>query len=119
MNFEQVLKLIEAGFTAEEIREMVTGNNSDPETKKDEGKPESEPGKPESEPGKPESEPGKPAGDPDLTRVLKGLQQSINNLDARIRASNMHDEIDDPGVETVDDYLAEIINPTFKDERKK
>ena len=112
MNFEQVLKLIEAGFTAEEIREMVTGNNSDPETKKDEGKPESEP-------GKPESEPGKPAGDPDLTRVLKGLQQSINNLDARIRASNMHDEIDDPGVETVDDYLAEIINPTFKDERKK
>ena len=119
MNFEQIMKLLEAGFTVDEIREMMTGN--DPETKRENGDPEPEGGNVDPEPGKSDRdpEPNKHVTDPDLMRVLKELQQSINNLDARIKASNIHDEIDDPGAETVDDYLAEIINPTFKEERKK
>ena len=104
MNFEHTLKLIEAGFTADEIRKMMAGNDPEPSA---------------ADPEPPAADQETSKMDPELTRVLKGLQQSINNLDARLRASNMHDEIDDPGADTVDDYLAEIINPTFKEDPPK
>ena len=86
MNVEQIIKMIDAGYTKEEIEKMTQ-----PEPKQ-EPKPEPEPKK--------EPEP-KPADDP----VLKELQ----DLKKAVYAMNIMQSSQPPKSESVDDILAKAL----------
>ena len=94
MNVEQIIKMIDAGYTKEEIEKMT---QPEPEPKQEpEPKPEPEP-KTEQEPKK---EP-KPADDP----VLKELQ----DLKKAVYAMNIMQSSQPPKSESVDDILAKAL----------
>ena len=94
MNVEQIIKMIDAGYTKEEIEKMT----------KQEPKPEPEPKtEPEPEP-KPKPEPKtepKKADDP----VLKELQ----DLKKAVYAMNIMQSSQPPKAENVDDILAKAL----------
>ena len=88
MNVEQIIKMIDAGYTKEEIEKMT----------QPEPKPEPKP-EPEPEP-KPEAKP-EPAVDP----VLKELQ----DLKKAVYAMNIMQSSQPPKSESVDDILAKAL----------
>lgn len=92
MNVEQIIKMIDAGYTKEEIEKMT---QPEPEPKQ-EPKPEPEP---KTEP-EPKQEP-KPADDP----VLKELQ----DLKKAVYAMNIMQSSQPPKSESVDDILAKAL----------
>lgn len=92
MNIEQIIKMIDAGYTKEEIEKMT---QPEPEPKT-EPEPKQEP-KPEPEP---KTEP-KPADDP----VLKELQ----DLKKAVYAMNIMQSSQPPKSENVDDILAKAL----------
>lgn len=96
MNVEQIIKMIDAGYTKEEIEKMT---QPEPEPKQ-EPKPEPEPKtEPKQEP-EPKPEP-KPADDP----VLKELQ----DLKKAVYAMNIMQSSQPPKPESVDDILAKAL----------
>ncbi len=90
MNIEQIIKMIDAGYTKEEIEKMT---QPEPEPKQ-EPKPEPEPKT------EPKTEP-KPADDP----VLKELQ----DLKKAVYAMNIMQSSQPPKSESVDDILAKAL----------
>lgn len=96
MNVEQIIKMIDAGYTKEEIEKMT---QPEPEPKQ-EPEPKPEP-KTEPEPKQePKTEP-KPADDP----VLKELQ----DLKKAVYAMNIMQSSQPPKSENVDDILAKAL----------
>lgn len=109
MNFSEVKQLLDAGFTAEEIRQMI------PPT--DEHRPE-EAVTPEEELQSEQQEQPEPqpAAAPELDEKLTGLNNTINQLIKTIQASNLQNNFRDstPEVELekqVDDIMKSIIRP--------
>ena len=96
MNVEQIIKMIDAGYTKEEIEKM-TQPEPEPEPKQ-EPNPEPNPD-PNPEP-KPEAKP-EPAVDP----VLKELQ----DLKKAVYAMNIMQNVNPPKSESVDDILAKAL----------
>ena len=92
MNVEQIIKMIDAGYTKEEIEKMT---QPEPKTEP-EAKPEP---KPEAKP-EPKTEP-KPADDP----VLKELQ----DLKKAVYAMNIMQSSQPPKSASVDDILAKAL----------
>ena len=117
MDLTQVTKLIEAGFTAQEIREMMQGTQQDPQP---EPQPEPEP-KPEPE-TKPEPEP-QPDPHPDQTEQrLTNIENNISSLLKAIQESNVRKDTLLGGntksmQELTNDAMNALINPT-KEEHK-
>lgn len=107
MNFSEVKQLLDAGFTADEIRLMNTMNDEPvPVT---DGTPE------EPQPEEPQPE-QTPAAAPELDEKLTGLSNTINQLIKTIQASNLQNNFRDsaPEVELekqVDDIMKSIIRP--------
>ena len=102
MNVEQIIKLIDAGYTKDEIEKMTEPEpKPEPELEaKTEPKQEPEP-KPEPKPeAEPKTEP-KPADDP----VLKELQ----DLKKAVYAMNIMQSSHPPKAESVDDILAKAL----------
>lgn len=113
MDLTQVTKLLDAGFTAAEIREMMQGTQPEPQP---ETKPETET-KPEPEPQpEPETKPEpKPQPDPTEQR-LTSIETSISSLLKAIQESNLRNDTQ-PGAgtksmqELTDAAMAALINP--------
>ena len=109
MNFSEVKQLLDAGFTADEIRQMsAPAAEPVPET---DGTPEEK--QPEE---KPAAAPEQPAAAPELDEKLTGLNNTINQLIKTIQASNLQNNFRDstPEVELekqVDDIMKSIIRP--------
>ena len=106
MNFEDVKSMLDAGFTADEIRGMMTQAAepaADPEPKAD-PEPSVDP-EPVEEPKADET-----------ARLLEKLAQSISTLQQTITANAARTtETKGPAAaETAEDILAKIINPTYK-----
>lgn len=108
MNFSEVKQLLDAGFTADEIRQMLPQSVDEPgpETA---GTPE------EQQPEEQQSE-QTPAAAPELDEKLSGLNDTINKLIKTIQASNLQNNFRDstPEVELekqVDDIMKSIIRP--------
>ena len=104
MNVEQIIKMIDAGYTKEEIEKMTQPEpNPEPEPKTEpnpEPEPKTEPN-PEPEPKtEPKTEP-KPADDP----VLKELQ----DLKKAVYAMNIMQSSQPPKSASVDDILAKAL----------
>lgn len=99
MKMEEVDRLLDAGFTADEIRGMLSGE-PDPE--------------PEVVP-----EPAEPHADPEFHRSLEALTQTIADLKQTIVANSARmTEIPAPKELTAKDALAAIINPRTNEEVK-
>ena len=100
MNVEQIIKMIDAGYTKEEIEKMTQPEPEPKQEPKQEPKPEPEPKtEPQPEP-KPEAKP-EPAVDP----VLKELQ----DLKKAVYAMNIMQSSQPPKAENVDDILAKAL----------
>lgn len=110
MNFSEVKQLLDAGFTADEIRQM-TAPAAEPVPETD-GTPDEQ--QPEQTPAAaPEQT---PAAAPELDEKLTGLNNTINQLIKTIQASNLQNNFRDstPEVELekqVDDIMKSIIRP--------
>ena len=98
MNVEQIIKMLDAGYTKEEIEKMT---QPEPEPKQ-EPKPEPNP-EPKPEP-KPEPNP-EPKPEPALDPVLKELQ----DLKKAVYAMNIMQSSQPPKAENVDDILAKAL----------
>lgn len=101
MNANEVLKLIDAGFTAEEIRAMGPGQETDQEPAPE--APEAPESAPEEETA-PESAPEQKKPDPQMDAIIKRIDTltgSITTLLNRSTGARTPDEKD-----TVDDILA-------------
>lgn len=108
MTFEQLMKLLDAGFTKAEI--MALNGTQEPAPQPE---PEPEPAPaPQPEP-EPEPEPA-PAPQNDQAAILAKLEE----LNQTIIRSNINNSRQ-PETESVDDILATIIRPTFKNKEEK
>lgn len=109
MNTENVLALINAGFTADEVRRMM----ADPAEPEAPAEPAPSPD-PEPEPA---SEPA-PAQDPvQLLQTIEALRQQIEDLRSTFSAAAVRqDNFGGSEKESVGDVLAAIINPKTKKE---
>lgn len=107
MNFSEVKQLLDAGFTADEIRQMsAPAAEPVPETDGTQDEPQPEEQQPEQT----------PAAAPELDEKLTGLNNTINQLIKTIQASNLQNNFRDstPEVELekqVDDIMKSIIRP--------
>ncbi len=113
MELAQVTKLLDAGFTAAEIREMMQGTQPEPQPEP-ETKPDPQP-EPET---KPEPEP-----QPDQTEQrLTNIENNISSLLKAIQESNVRKDTQLGGntksmQELTNDAMNALINPT-KEEHK-
>lgn len=111
MIFSEVKQLLDAGFTADEIRQMIApADEPVPET---DGTPEEQQTVEQQPEQKPESQ---PAAAPELDEKLSGLNETINKLIKTIQVSNLQNTFRDstPEVELekqVDDIMKSIIRP--------
>ena len=116
MNKEEILKLVNAGYTKAEIEAMSSDQKPGepkPEEKPEEPKPEEKPEKP-----KPEEKPEvKPAETVSFTpEVMKEFTGAINGLSDMIKKSNMINDGYEPktALEKGEEVLASLINPPAK-----
>lgn len=98
MTTNELLELVRAGFTKDEIAQLAKAETKPPEKKEPE---------PEKKP-----EQGEQKTDP----VTTSLEQKFDKLMEKLEASNFMNA-NQPKEETVDDIIASIINPpTFNNE---
>lgn len=107
MKVEEVLKLVDAGFTKEEIIQIASGGGADP--KPEEKKPEvKEDPKPEEK--KPEE---------DFTNALNDILSSFRSLAEDIKKSNIaNSRMPDEEQTSAEQILASIIAPPAKERGK-
>lgn len=100
MNIETILKLVDAGFSKEEITAMTQPAQAQEEPKQDE---------PKAEPAKEEPIQEEPAQD----RRYEELLSAMNRLTGAIQAGNIlnsnNKEVKEPSAE---DILAEVLSPS-------
>ena len=100
MNIESILKLVEAGFSKEEITAMTQTAQAQEEPKQDE---------PKTEPVKEEPVKEEPAKD----KRYEELLSAMNRLTGAIQAGNIlnsnNKEVKEPSAE---DILAEVLSPS-------
>ena len=126
MNIDDVLKLVNAGYTREEIDKMKHASGQNPGS--DSGQnPGNDPGQnPGNDPGQnPGNDPDQNSGnDPELSQLRQELTQTqtaLNNLVKQMQANNLKTAsvnilpADDLEKKT-DAALAELIRPTIKKE---
>ena len=109
LNTETVLKLIEKGFTHDEIMAMETPQNDPP---KEEPKPEPKPEPPKEDP-KPEPKPEPPKEEPKQDVTGQQILEAILALGKQVQLGQLQGgrlpELKDI---TADDVIAQMIRPT-------
>ena len=111
MNYSEVKELLQAGFTAEEIRGMLTTPSDNPQNPQDNPQPEQpQPEQPEEQP-----QPEQPEQPPDDARFNQ-LNATMEKLIKTIQHSNLNNNSFDRMKETdinseVDKIMAGIIRP--------
>ena len=111
MNYSEVKELLQAGFTAEEIRGMLTTSTDNPQNPQDYPQPEpKQPEQPEKQP-----EPEQPEQNPDDAKFNQ-LNATMEKLIKTIQLSNLNNNSFDHMKETdinaeVDKIMAGLIRP--------
>lgn len=108
MNLNDLMKLVNAGFTKEEILAMV---GSQPAAPAPEPTPAPEPEKPAA----PDPEPEKPAAPDPASDAIAKLTQQVTQLTTIVQQSNLL-RAEQPNItpEKPEDIIASIIYPSFK-----
>lgn len=113
MRYEEIINLLDRGFTPDQITALTGAAAPDPEP----APAEQEPG-PEPAPADPEPAPADPEPDPEISR----LNGEIENLKKQLQAQNIKTQSVSilPGDrETVESVLATIIRPPFEHKDNK
>lgn len=109
MTKEDVLKLVNAGFSKDEIIALIGPTAPEP-------KPEPEPAPtPEPQPVPEPAAAPQPAASPEQADAIAALTQQVANLTALVQKSNML-RMEQPEIkpESAEDIIANIIYPTYK-----
>lgn len=108
MRYEEIINLLDRGFTPDQITALTGAAAPDPEPAPAEQEPDPEPA-----PEDPEPAPADPEPDPEISR----LNGEIENLKKQLQAQNIKTQSVSilPGDrETVESVLATIIRPPFE-----
>ena len=108
MRYEEIINLLDRGFTPDQITALTGAAAPDPEPAPEEQEPDPEPA-----PADPEPAPADPEPDPEISR----LNGEIENLKKQLQAQNIKTQSVSilPGDrETVESVLATIIRPPFE-----
>ena len=120
MNYSEVKELLNAGFTADEIRQMEPQEKDPQENNPQENNPQDSQGNPQPV----QTEPDEPAeADPiaELKELFQGLKESNDNLAKVIQASNVQNasfgsnSVDDIN-KKAEDALRSLIRPDLEKE---
>lgn len=124
MTGEEILKLVNAGYTKEEIEKMAEPPKDpkpqkelDPEPQKElDPEPQKEPPKDPEPQKEPDPEPQK---DPELEKRLSGIENVMNTLLKAVQANNrQNDSLLNPPEDSLekqtDDIMASIIRPNIE-----
>lgn len=103
MNYEDIILLVKAGYTRDQIAAMQAPTPAEPSAP-------SVPAEPSASPAPAEPAPPKPQGIEDLSQMLAAEFAKLN--DAIVKANLQ--QAQQPPQESVDDILASIINPPQK-----
>lgn len=109
MKYEDLMKLVNAGFTKAEIQAMVSAEQPAPE--------QAPAPEPEPEPA-PAPAPA-PAPEPNYNQAIQQLTDQVSQLTNLVQRSNLL-RMEQPEVkqESAEDIIASIIYPTFKGDNK-
>lgn len=113
MRYEEIINLLDRGFTPDQITALTGAAAPDPEPAPADPEPDPEP-----TPADPEPAPADPESDPEIT----GLRSEIENLKKQLQAQNIKTQSVSilPGDrETVESVLATIIRPPFEHKENK
>ena len=114
MKYDDIMKLVNAGFTAEQIQAMEAPAPAPDPTPAPAPDPTPTPA-PDPAPAPAPA----PAPVPDLSATLGAMQQTINQLAAAVQAGMLRTaQTGAPTVEDTPEILAHIINPYTKEEVK-
>ena len=120
MKYDDIMKLVNAGFTAEQIQAMEAPTPAPDPTPTP--APDPTPAQDTNTTQAPAPDPAPaptPAPVPDLTATLGAMQQTINQLAAAVQAGMLRTaQTSAPTVEDTPEILAHIINPYTKEEVK-
>lgn len=108
MRYEEIINLLDRGFTPDQITALTGAAAPDPEPAPADPEPDPEPA-----PADPEPAPADPEPDPEISR----LNGEIENLKKQLQAQNIKTQSVSilPGDrETVESVLATIIRPPFE-----
>lgn len=108
MRYEEIINLLDRGFTPDQITALTGAAAPDPEPAPSEQEPDPEP-----TPADPEPAPADPEPDPEISR----LTTEVENLKKQLQAQNIKTQSVSilPGDrETVESVLATIIRPPFE-----
>lgn len=108
MRYEEIINLLDRGFTPDQITALTGAAAPDPEPAPADPEPDPEP-----TPADPEPAPADPEPDPEISR----LNTEIENLKKQLQAQNIKTQSVSilPGDrETVESVLATIIRPPFE-----
>lgn len=108
MNASEILELVRAGYTKEEISAMTAGDEAAaPAGNQDDPEPATDPEPTETKPD-PEQQPSQ------VEQLMKAFGMKIDGLTKAIQSSNIKtSEGPTPSVTDVDTILAKIINPHY------
>ena len=114
MELEKIFKLVDAGFTKEEIIKL-SGAGSEPAKEEPKEEPKKEEPKEEPKKEEPKEEPKKePAGDP-THDLLKLIADKFDELKSTIQQDNINSTNNKMvGEKTPEELFAEVINPPRK-----
>ena len=113
MRYEEIINLLDRGFTPDQITALTGAAAPDPEPAPAEQEPDPDPA-----PADPEPAPADPEPDPEISR----LNGEIENLKKQLQAQNIKTQSVSilPGDrETVESVLATIIRPPFEHKDNK
>lgn len=108
MRYEEIINLLDRGFTPDQITALTGAAAPDPEPAPADPEPDPEPA-----PADPEPAPADPEPDPEISR----LTTEVENLKRQLQAQNIKTQSVSilPGDrETVESVLATIIRPPFE-----
>lgn len=108
MRYEEIINLLDRGFTPDQITALTGAAVPDPEPAPEDPAPDPEPA-----PADPEPAPAEPEPDPEISR----LTTEVENLKKQLQAQNIKTKSVSilPGDrETVESVLATIIRPPFE-----
>lgn len=112
MKVDEILTLIKAGYSKEEISAM---NSADPEPNKKDPDPEPNKKDPDPEPSKKDPDPEPNKKDPDKNDMINKLIDKLDQtVDMMIKSNILNSNNKKPEAPASEDLLAEVIKPPRK-----
>ena len=117
MNYSEVKELMQAGFTAEEIREMLTTPADNPQNPQENPQP-AQPEHPQpDQPAQPQpDQPAQPQDDPKFNQLNATMEKLIKTIQSSNFNNSSFDKMGETDIDTkVDQIMAGLIRPERKE----